>query len=107
MSSISTDFDGQTIICTFEVTPGTAQDLLEALEDAYRDVISKQPGFVSAWMHMNDAHTRICTYSQWAGRGDYQAMLRNQEMRDRNRHISSLCKSFEPVMYDVTAEFPA
>ena len=29
------------------------------------------------------------------------AMLRTDEMRQRNRKISDLCKSFEPVMYDV------
>ena len=32
-------------------------------------------------------------------------MLRSDEMRRRNREISALCKSFEPVMYDVTETF--
>ena len=32
-------------------------------------------------------------------------MLRSEEMRRRNRAISALCKSFEPVMYDVTETF--
>jgi len=32
-------------------------------------------------------------------------MLRSEEMRRRNRRINELCKSFEPVMYDVTACF--
>ena len=35
----------QTVITTFECSPGTCADLLEALEAAYRDFISKQPGF--------------------------------------------------------------
>jgi hypothetical protein len=26
-------------------------------------------------------------------------------MRDRNRHINTLCKSFEPVMYEVAGVF--
>ena len=28
-------------------------------------------------------------------------MLRTDEMRERNRHINTLCKGFEPVMYEV------
>ena len=102
MPDIRTGQQVQTIICTFDVTPGTAQDLLEALNDAYDTVISRQPGFMAAAVHLNDAQTRIATYSQWRDRKDYQAMLRTQEMRDRNREINAMCRSFEPVMYEVS-----
>ncbi len=105
MPSISPNFQGQTVICTFEVTPGTAHDVQEALQDAYAKVISRAPGFIGGALHMNDAQTRICTYSQWNERGEYQAMLRSDEMRERNRHINALCKSFEPVMYEVAATY--
>ncbi|WP_113912257.1 antibiotic biosynthesis monooxygenase family protein [Roseovarius dicentrarchi] len=95
----------QTVLTTFEMTPGTAQDLLDALTDAYDKFISKQPGFIAAGLHVNDAQTRIANYSQWERREDFQAMLRSDEMRRRNREIHSLCRSFEPVMYDVAATF--
>ncbi|QIE41723.1 antibiotic biosynthesis monooxygenase family protein [Meridianimarinicoccus aquatilis] len=91
----------QTVITTFEVTPGTCQDLIDDLRDAYDSFISKQPGFVAAALHVNDAQTRIANYSQWERREDFQAMLRSDEMRIRNRRINTLCRSFEPVMYDV------
>lgn len=102
---ISADGQVQTVITTFETTPGTCQDLLEALTDAYEQFISKQPGFIAAGLHVNDAQTRIANYSQWRERGDFQAMLRSDEMRKRNRAINDLCKSFEPVMYDVHAAY--
>jgi len=105
MLTISSETGHQTVLTTFEVTPGTCQDLLDMLTDAYREVISKQAGFVAAGLHVNDAQTRIANYSQWRARGDYQAMLRTEEMRARNRRINELCKSFEPVMYDVVAIF--
>ena len=105
MLTISSETGHQTVLTTFEVTPGTCQDLLDMLTDAYREVISKQAGFVAAGLHVNDAQTRIANYSQWRARGDYQAMLRSDEMRARNRRINELCKSFEPVMYDVVAIF--
>lgn len=105
MPTIAKSAELQTVITTFEMTPGTCQDLLDALTDAYDNFISKQPGFIAAGLHVNDAQTRIANYSQWRRREDFQAMLRSDEMRKRNRDINELCRSFEPVMYDVTATF--
>ncbi|MCV6823573.1 MULTISPECIES: antibiotic biosynthesis monooxygenase family protein [Halocynthiibacter] len=105
MPRITKDATSQTVVTTFEMTPGTCQDLLDALTDAYDSFISKQPGFIAAGLHVNDAQTRIANYSQWEKREDFQAMLRTDEMRKRNRAINELCKSFEPVMYEVAAVF--
>ena len=105
MPNISANNDHQTVITTFDVTPGTCEDLMDALKDAYDQFISKQPGFIAAGLHVNDAQTRIANYSQWQKREDFQAMLRTPKMRARNRKINELCKSFEPVMYEVSATF--
>jgi heme-degrading monooxygenase HmoA len=105
MPRIAKDNQVQTVITTYEMTPGTAQDLMEALTEAYAEFISKQPGFVGAGLHINDAQTRIANYSQWQRREDFLAVLRTDEMRKRNSRFSELCKSFEPVMYDVTEAF--
>ena len=102
---ITADFSGQTVISTFEMTPETCADVLEALTDAYDKVIRLQPGFIGGAIHVNDAQTRICTYSRWTDRQDFQAMLRTAEMRERNRAITALCARFEPVMYEVTSVF--
>ena len=95
----------QTVITTFEVNPGTCDDLLDELRGAYAALISQQPGFVSARLHVNDAQTRIANVSHWRDRQDFLAMLRTPEMRERNRRIQSLCRSFEPVLYEVAAAF--
>jgi len=105
MPKIAKSQSYQTVITTFEMTPGTCQDLLDELTAAYDEFISKQTGFIAAGLHVNDAQTRIANYSQWQRREDFQAMLRTDEMRRRNRRINELCKSFEPVMYDVVATF--
>lgn len=105
MPQISVDSNAQTVITTFETSPGQCQDLLEALQAAYAEFISKQPGFVAAGLHVNDAQTRIANYSQWERREDFLAMLRSAEMRRRNRDLTSLCRSFEPVLYDVAATY--
>ena len=95
----------QTVITTFECSPGTCADLMDKLQSAYSDFISQQPGFIAAGLHVNDAQTRIANYSQWARREDFQAMLRSEEMRERNREIARLCTRFEPVMYEVAGVF--
>ncbi len=105
MPKIDVDRTCQTVITTFECSPGTCGDLLEALEAAYAEFISKQPGFIAAGLHVNDAQCRIANYSQWQRREDFQAMLRSDEMRRRNREIASLCTRFEPVMYEVAGVF--
>ena len=105
MTEIATDFAGQTVITTFEMSPATAHDLIEALQAAYDQFIRHQPGFLGAGLHMNDAMTRVCNYSKWRRREDYQAMLRSPEMRERNRLIGSLARSFEPVMYEVVGVY--
>lgn len=105
MVTINPATQGQTVLTTFECSPGTCADLLDRLQDAYAVFISRQPGFVAAGLHVNDAQTRIANYSQWERREDFQAMLRSDEMRKRNREIASLCTRFEPVMYEVARVF--
>ncbi len=95
----------QTVITTFEVTPGTCDDLLDELRSAYAEFISRREGFLRARLHVNDAQTRIANISHWRDRQDFLAMLRSDEMRERNRRISKLCRSFEPVLYEIAAEF--
>jgi heme-degrading monooxygenase HmoA len=105
MSAAATGHLGQTVITTFDVTPGTCQDLIDELTDAYDKVISQRAGFMASALHVNDAQTRIATVSQWRTRDDFQAMLRSPEMRERNRRLNALAKSFEPVMYEVVAGY--
>ena len=105
MMTITDDRPIQTVITTFEVTPGTCEDVLDALHEAYDGIIRRRDGFIAGALHANDAQTRITAYSQWQRREDYQAMLRSPEMRERNRRITAMCRSFEPVMMEVRAVF--
>jgi quinol monooxygenase YgiN len=105
MPTLSRDANLQTVITTFEVSPATCQDLLDEVRESYEAFIRHQPGFVGAAIHMNDARTRIAIYSQWRDRAAFQAMLRADEMRARMRRFSELCRTFEPVMYDLTDTF--
>lgn len=101
MPAISPANPVQTVITTFETSPGHCDKLLAALRAAYDEVIRHQPGFLAAALHVNDAQTRIANYSQRQRREDFLAMLRSEEMQRRNAEMLTLCRSFEPVLYDV------
>ena len=105
MLEIKSNISHQTIITTSECSPGTCSDLLDLLKAAYAEFISKQPGFIGAGLHVNDAETRVANYSQWEDREDFKAMLRSEEMRRRNREIAKMCSRFEPVMYEIAATY--
>jgi len=90
------------IYCVVDMHAITVWQDPDALRRQTRELAA---GFIAAGLHVNDAQTRIANYSQWQQREDFLAMLRTDEMRTRNRRIGELCKSFEPVMYDVAATF--
>ena len=95
----------QTVILTYDVTPGSFEKLLSTLTGAYRTLLSKQPGFIAAAIHVNDAKTRIASYSQWESRDAFQAMQRLEEVQAINHALSDLSKGFLPVMYEVAEVF--
>ncbi len=97
----------QHVISTFETNPGACQDLLEVLAEMYGEHCRHQPGFVSATLHVNDAQTRVAIHSRWRRREDFLALLRSAEMRERMRRANELCRSHEPVLYELAAEFTA
>ncbi len=101
MPQIRKDAGLQTIITTFEVAPAECQALIDLLREACRDFVSKQPGFVSVALHVNDARTRIANYSQWRSREDFQALQRSDEMQAYLQRFLELAKDYQPVMYDV------
>ena len=103
MPTISADAKLQTVITTFEMNPGTCHDLLAELQDAYERFVRHQKGFIGVGIHVNDAQTRIASYSQWQDREDFLAVLRDPEMRERHRRMAALCSRFEPVLYEVAA----
>ncbi len=101
MPVIRKDADLQTVITTYEVTPGTCTELCEEIRVACNAFISKQPGFIGAALHVNDAKTRVASYSQWKTRDDFMHFLRSEEMQRYHEKFNALAKTSAPVLYDV------
>lgn len=101
MIELAQDKDCQTVMVTYEVPLGSYDELLRILSDAYDDILSQQAGFIGAAIHVNEAKTRIASYSQWASRDDFLAVLRRGEMQTVNKRLGDLSIGFEPVLYEI------
>lgn len=101
MIEIAQGKDCQTVMVTYEVPLGSYDALLAILSDAYGEFLSRQAGFIGAAIHVNEARTRIASYSQWACREDFLAVLRTPKMQAVNKQLGEMSKGFEPVLYDI------
>lgn len=54
-----------TFVDIFTINPDKQQDLLRAIEDAYRTVVKHQPGYISARLLKSDDGTKITVVSLW------------------------------------------
>ena len=90
-----------TLINTFKVKPERADALMDVLVSATRTVMRRQPGFVSANFHINEARDTIINYAQWTDEQSFEAMLASVEARPHITQAAELAESFEPKTYAV------
>ncbi|MCB1461342.1 MAG: antibiotic biosynthesis monooxygenase [Nitratireductor sp.] len=98
---ISQDHDVQTVMVTYDVSFGTYEELMGILSSTYKDHLAKQDGFIGAAIHVNEAKTRVASYSQWDTREHFLSVLRSEHMQAVNRKLADLSKGFEPVLYEI------
>lgn len=90
-----------TLINTFTVDPGRADELLEALSRASQDTFVHQPGFVSANLHLSLDRTHVANYAQWSSAADYQAAAQRPEVQAHFKEAASIAETFEPIVYEL------
>ncbi len=88
-----------TLINTFRVKPGRAEELVAVLANATEEAIRHVPGFVSADLHISLDGTRVVNYAQWRSREDFEAMLASDSFKAHSSGVQPLIDGFEPVLY--------
>ncbi|MBV9454190.1 MAG: antibiotic biosynthesis monooxygenase [Rubrobacter sp.] len=101
MTLISRDQDVVTLISVFTVTSKDQQRLVDLLVEATEEVISKQPGYVSANIHSSLDSTQVTNYAQWRGREALEAIFRNPDATLHVREAEKLAIAYEPHLYEV------
>jgi quinol monooxygenase YgiN len=80
MPTIAHGDGGVTMVNVFTVEPEQSAALVELLADGIRRVTSRQPGFVSATIHVSLDGTRVLNYAQWRDRASYERLFQDPEM---------------------------
>ena len=91
-----------TLVNVFETTPETQQKLIELLTKETDQVMSRQPGFVSANLHSSRDGLRIVNYAQWESTEAFQAARRNPVCQASMARVAKLAKP-DVHLYDVVS----
>jgi quinol monooxygenase YgiN len=102
MTTIVTGSEVITSITVFTVEPEQQQQLVELLIRAGKEVIRKQPGFVSINIHRSLDQTQVVSYSQWQNRDAFNEMLQHTTMIPYLTEILKIA-AIEPHLYEVVA----
>ncbi len=65
------------LINVFTVDPANQQRLLDLLERATADFVSRAPGFISSTLHRSFDGTKVTMYAQWQSVEHYESMRRD------------------------------
>lgn len=89
-----------TMINVFDVEPGNQQRLVDLLVRANENVMSKQPGYLSARIHRSLDGRKVAVYAGWRSRADFEALAANPDAAAHMRRARDLA-TFEPVLYEI------
>jgi heme-degrading monooxygenase HmoA len=89
-----------TVILEFDIEAEEQQPLREAIERLIRDVVSKQPGFVAANLHISRDGRKVLNYLEWES---LEAFERFRDDDDKQGRIRSVIGPYgpKPRVYDV------
>jgi quinol monooxygenase YgiN len=100
MATITKQNNLVTLINVFTVVRENQQPLLDLLDQATREVMAQQPGFVSANFHKSLDGTRVVNYAQWKNKQAFEAMLTDPAARPHMEAAAKLA-TYDVHLYEV------
>jgi heme-degrading monooxygenase HmoA len=96
----SPDSDLLTVILEFDIEAEEQQPLREGVERLIREVLSTQPGFVAAHLHVSRDQRKVLNYLQWASLEAFERFCGDE---DEQRRIRPIIGPYGPKqrVYDV------
>jgi heme-degrading monooxygenase HmoA len=91
-----------TLINVFTVDPGQQDELVERWQQATEEVMSHQPGFISASIHRSLDGTKVVNYAQWESREAFAEMFQNPEAREQLASLAEI-GSASPALCEVVS----
>ena len=91
-----------TLLNVFEVEPERQGALIDLLDRATEQVISRLPGFVSANLHRGLDGTKVANYAQWESVEAFEAMLAEPDARPHLDEAAAMATA-APALYEVVS----
>lgn len=99
--TVPVDDEQVAFVNVFTVDPGRQLELLEALEDATREIFLTLPGFISANLHTSLDGQRVINYAQWASEEQFQDALQRADAREHTAKAAAIATSWDPTLVRV------
>lgn len=87
LSSIGRDNAVFTVIFEFEVDPERQKELSEKIQRLVREIVSRQPGFIAAHLHLSTDGQKVLNYFQWESREAFEAFRQDEEKQQQIRPV--------------------
>src|SRR4051794_2413620 len=100
MTTITTNSQVSTSITLFTVAAENQQRLVDLLVRAAKEVIQKQPGFISISVHKSLDKTHVVSYSQWESRQAFDDVLQHATVIPYVQKILEIA-TIRPNFYEV------
>lgn len=89
-----------TVIFEFNIEPEQQRELGEKIQRLVGEIVSKQPGFVSAHLHLSTDGRKILNYFQWADQEAFDRFRQNEAAQQQIRSVISQYGP-RPRAYDI------
>jgi quinol monooxygenase YgiN len=96
-----------TLINTYEVKPGRAEELIEFLSRATQETLRYVPGFISANLHLSFDRTKIVNYAQWVDAEATAAARQGPKVAELMRQQLQIADSFSPLPFNLRSSVAA
>jgi Antibiotic biosynthesis monooxygenase len=99
--TVTADTDMVTLVNVFTVDPTQQIELVDALDDATREIFVTLPGFISANLHTSLDGTRVINYAQWASEQQYSDALQRADVREHLVEATRIAGTWDPTLVRV------
>src|SRR5919108_1366628 len=92
-----------TFINVFDVDPERQAELVDLLEGAAKETMSRLPGFISASIHRSLDGTKVVNYMQWESTAAFEASFQDEGAQAQRARIAAVVAGYDLAPYEVSS----
>lgn len=88
-----------TVLVEFDIDPTNCDEHIRKIKEFFNNVVRKQPGFISANLHLSLDKKKVINYAQWKNEDFYNEFLNNEEVQSAGKMV--LIKDSKSILMKV------